>query len=110
NVDGVAAGTWVSSRNLTYTKIFNASNMAPFDVPHITHDMILRFMGVDFGNILDGSAKIPSSVGSEAKPMYVSGFLIRRPTHPICLDPPSCPPLTHDAIHKRTVDFLQLHR
>ncbi|KAJ3993693.1 Alpha/Beta hydrolase protein [Lentinula boryana] len=71
NVDGVAAGTWVSSRNLTYTKIFNASHMAPFDVPHITHDMILRFMGVDFASILEGSAKIPSSVGSETKPMYV---------------------------------------
>ncbi|KAJ3760841.1 Alpha/Beta hydrolase protein [Lentinula raphanica] len=71
NVDGVPAGTWVSSRNLTYTKIFNASHMAPFDVPHITHDMILRFMGVDFASIVEGSAKIPSSVGSETKPMYV---------------------------------------
>ncbi|KAF9061074.1 alpha/beta-hydrolase [Rhodocollybia butyracea] len=70
-VNGLPAGTWVSSRNLTYTKIFNASHMAPFDVPHITHDMILRFMGVDFTNIVEGSAKIPSSVGSELKPLYV---------------------------------------
>ncbi|KAJ3740097.1 hypothetical protein DFH05DRAFT_1559863 [Lentinula detonsa] len=31
--------------------------------------MIVCFMGVDFGNILNGSAKIPSSVGSEAKPI-----------------------------------------
>ncbi|KAJ3745969.1 hypothetical protein DFH05DRAFT_1522569 [Lentinula detonsa] len=54
--------------------------MAPFDVPHITHDMILRFMGVDFGNILDGSAKIPSSVGSEAK--HVERLLDQTPNTP----------------------------
>ncbi|KAJ3927234.1 MAG: Alpha/Beta hydrolase protein [Lentinula lateritia] len=71
NVNGAPAGTWVSSRNLTYTKIFNASHMAPFDVPHVTHDMILRFMNVDFASIVEGSAKIPSSIGSETKPMYV---------------------------------------
>lgn len=52
-------------------KIFNASHMAPFDVPHVTHDMILRFMNVDFASIVEGSAKIPSSIGSETKPMYV---------------------------------------
>ncbi|KIK64841.1 hypothetical protein GYMLUDRAFT_39801 [Collybiopsis luxurians FD-317 M1] len=72
SVNGTPAGTWVSSRNLTYTKIFNASHMAPFDVPHITHDMILRFMGVDFSKIGEGSAKIPSSVGNAGKPMYVA--------------------------------------
>ncbi|KAF5393141.1 hypothetical protein D9757_001118 [Collybiopsis confluens] len=72
NVNGTPAGTWVTSRNLTYTKIFNASHMAPFDVPHVTHDMILRFMGVDFTKIGEGSAKIPSSVGTQTKPMYVA--------------------------------------
>ncbi|KAJ3979655.1 hypothetical protein F5890DRAFT_1421011, partial [Lentinula detonsa] len=60
-------------------QIFNASHMAPFNVPHITHNMILCFMGVDFGNILNGSAKIPSSVGSEAKPMYVERLLDQTP-------------------------------
>ncbi|KAJ7784094.1 Alpha/Beta hydrolase protein [Mycena metata] len=68
SVSGAPAGTWVSSRNLTYTKIFNASHMAPFDLPHVSHDMILRFMGVNFSEIVGGSARIPSSVGSVAKP------------------------------------------
>ncbi|KAJ7887601.1 Alpha/Beta hydrolase protein [Mycena olivaceomarginata] len=54
SVSGAPAGTWVSSRNLTYAKIFNASHMAPFDVPHISHDMILRFMGVNFSAIFEG--------------------------------------------------------
>ena len=43
--------------------------MVGFDVPHITHDMILRFMGVNFSMILDGSARIPSSVGDDSKPI-----------------------------------------
>lgn len=65
------------STPLSYThvasyQIFNASHMAPFDVPHVTHDMILRFMGVDFASIVEGSAKIPSSVGTEVKPMYLA--------------------------------------
>ncbi|TRM67816.1 Alpha/Beta hydrolase protein [Schizophyllum amplum] len=70
-VDGSPAGTWVSSRNLTYAKIFNASHMAPFDLPHVSHDMILRFMNVNFSAILDGSARIPSSIGSDEKPNFI---------------------------------------
>lgn len=71
SVEGQPAGTWVSSRNLTYVKIFNASHMAPYDVPHAAHDMILRFMGVNFSAIVDGSAKIPSSLGEGgAKPIF----------------------------------------
>jgi len=65
------AGTWVTSRNLTYAKIFNASHMAPWDVPHITHDMILRFIGVNFSAILDGTARIPSSIGNIKKPIHI---------------------------------------
>lgn len=45
--------------------------MAPWDAPHITHDMILRFMGVNFSAILDGTAKIPSSIGNIKKPMHI---------------------------------------
>ena len=45
--------------------------MAPFDVPHVTHDMMLRFMGVNFSAILDGSAQIPSSLGTVTKPIFV---------------------------------------
>lgn len=93
-VDGTPAGTWVTSRNLTYVKvwnvppvplthlltpaydlpnaqIFNASHMAPYDNPGVTHDMILRFMGVNFSSIADGSARIPSSVGDDVKPVFV---------------------------------------
>ncbi|EPS98740.1 hypothetical protein FOMPIDRAFT_1037314 [Fomitopsis schrenkii] len=69
SVNGTPAGTWVTSRNLTYAKIFNASHMVGFDVPHISHDMILRFMGVNFSMILDGSARIPSAVGDDSKPI-----------------------------------------
>lgn len=45
--------------------------MAPFDVPHVTHDMMLRFMGVNFTAIVDGSAKIPSTIGTITKPIFV---------------------------------------
>ncbi|KAL6309774.1 alpha/beta-hydrolase [Sparassis latifolia] len=68
-VGGQPAGTWVTSRNLTYVKLFNASHMAGFDVPHVSHDMILRFMGVNFSAVTDGSARIPSSVGEDVKPI-----------------------------------------
>ncbi|KII94629.1 hypothetical protein PLICRDRAFT_127694 [Plicaturopsis crispa FD-325 SS-3] len=71
NVNNTPAGTWVSSRNLTYVKMFNASHMVPYDVPHVAHDMILRFMGANFSAIADGSARIPSSVGESTKPIFV---------------------------------------
>jgi len=70
DVNGVPAGTWVESRNLTYVKIFNASHMVPYDLPHVAHDMILRFMRTNFSALTDGSAKIPSSVGGDAKPVF----------------------------------------
>jgi len=70
-VEESPAGTWVSLRNLTYVKLFNASHMAPYDVPHVAHDMILRFMGMNFSAIVDGSAKIPSSIGdTDTKPIF----------------------------------------
>jgi len=70
SVNGSDAGTWVESRNLTYVKIFNASHMVPYDVPHVSHDMILRFMGVDFSAITGGSAQISSNVGLDFKPSF----------------------------------------
>ncbi|KAH7912950.1 Alpha/Beta hydrolase protein [Hygrophoropsis aurantiaca] len=72
-VNGSPAGTWVSSRNLTYAKLFNASHMAPYDVPDVAHDMILRFMGMNFSAIVEGSARIPSSVGDDVKPVLLDG-------------------------------------
>ncbi|KAF8592582.1 alpha/beta-hydrolase [Ramaria rubella] len=70
SVNGSDAGTWVEARNLTYVKVFNGSHMVPWDVPHVTHDMILRFMGVDFSTITGGSAQIPSNVGVDFKPSF----------------------------------------
>jgi len=61
-------------------QIFNASHMAPYDNPHVTHDMILRFMGVNFSSITDGSARIPSSVGDDVKPVF--GPQDQKPTPP----------------------------
>ncbi|KAI0005105.1 alpha/beta-hydrolase [Russula compacta] len=69
-VSDTPAGTWVSSRNLTYVKIFNASHMAGYDQLDATHDMILRFMGMNFSAITDGTARIPSSVGDSVKPAF----------------------------------------
>src|SRR6266403_1998408 len=51
-------------------QIFNASHMAGYDQVHATHDMILRFMGMNFSAITDGTARIPSSVGNDAKPAF----------------------------------------
>lgn len=45
--------------------------MVPYDVPDAAHDMILRFMGMDFSTILDGTARIPSSVGDDVKPIFM---------------------------------------
>lgn len=50
--------------------------MAPYDIPYPAHDMILRFMGMNFSAITTGSAMTPSRVGnSKAKPVFqeVSG-------------------------------------
>ncbi|KZT62946.1 alpha/beta-hydrolase [Calocera cornea HHB12733] len=71
DVNGTYAGTWVTARNLTYVKIAQASHMVGFDVPNVAHDMILRFMGVDFHSLSGGSAGIPSSVGDSVKPGIV---------------------------------------
>ncbi len=45
--------------------------MAPYDLPHVAHDMMLRFMNVNFSSIIDGSAKIPSTIGKQAKPVLI---------------------------------------
>jgi carboxypeptidase D len=55
-------------------QLFNASHMAPYDVPTAAHDMILRFMGMNFSAIMDGSAKIPSRIGdTDTKPIFQEG-------------------------------------
>ena len=47
--------------------------MVPYDVPTAAHDMILRFMGMNFSAIMDGSATIPSSIDGETKPILDKG-------------------------------------
>ena len=44
--------------------------MVPVDVPQAAHDMILRFMEVNFTALVDGSARIPSAIGTDAKPIF----------------------------------------
>jgi len=68
-VNGSPAGTWTKARRLTYAKVYNSSHMVPYDVPHVAHDMMLRFMGVDFAAVASGSANIPSNVGNSTKPV-----------------------------------------
>ena len=60
--------------------------MVPYDVPDAAHDMILRFMGVDFSAILEGSAHIPSSVGDDVKPVFTDG------ENPVSSKPPGKTP------------------
>ena len=45
--------------------------MAGYDQPHAAHDMILRFMGMNFSAITDGTARVPSSVGDDEKPSFI---------------------------------------
>jgi len=47
--------------------------MVGFDVPIVAHDMMLRFMNVDFAKLTDGSVRIPSAVGDNVKPSIAVG-------------------------------------
>lgn len=48
--------------------------MAPYDIPTAAHDMILRFMGMNFSAIFHGSATIPSRIGDkDTKPIFQEG-------------------------------------
>jgi len=49
--------------------------MAGYDQLDATHDMILRFMGMNFSAITDGTARIPSSVGTDVKPAFTENKL-----------------------------------
>ena len=90
-------------------QIFNASHMAPFDVPHITHDMILRFMGVNFSAILDGSARITSSIGKDKKPVHI----VQAEAEPTMALPPSKTPEQDKAMwegSQRVESQCRVHR
>lgn len=61
-VNSTDAGYWQTSRNLTYVKVFGASHMVGFDKPVQSHDMMLRFMGVDLAEAAGPSVRIQSSL------------------------------------------------
>ncbi|KAG9086035.1 Cell death protease [Ceratobasidium sp. 370] len=67
-VNGTQAGWWQQSRNLTYVKVAGASHMVPYDVPVAAHDMILRFMDVDFKLLGGGTGTtVASAIGNNIK-------------------------------------------
>ncbi|EPQ30034.1 uncharacterized protein PFL1_02152 [Pseudozyma flocculosa PF-1] len=56
-------GSWKEARNLSYVGIKGASHMVGFDAPLASHDMMLRWMGVDFWSVAGPNARLPSRVG-----------------------------------------------
>ncbi|KAF9437031.1 Cell death protease [Entomortierella beljakovae] len=62
-VEDKPAGVWRTERNLSYVLLYNASHMAPYDVPLVALDMINRFMGLDTTKQL-----FSSQLGSETLP------------------------------------------
>lgn len=72
-VNNSMAGYWRTNRNLTYVSIAGGSHMVPFDKPVETHDMMLRFMGVDLLAAAGPSARIPSRLGDEKDRMVLIG-------------------------------------
>lgn len=78
--------------------------MAPYDVPHVTHDMMLRFMNVNFSAIIDGSARIPSSIGEQAKPVLVEEVQAQ----PTPVVPPAKTPEQYKAMWEGNVSLIRL--
>ncbi|KAL7416128.1 Alpha/Beta hydrolase protein [Mrakia frigida] len=74
-VNDTLAGTWTSARNLTYVKVSSSSHMVAYDVPQVAHDMILRFMDVDFSLLVDGTPGWESRIGTKEKTTAVQGSL-----------------------------------
>ncbi|KAL4814016.1 pheromone-processing carboxypeptidase kex1 [Aspergillus spinulosporus] len=65
------AGYYQYARNLTYVLLYNASHMAPFDLPRRTRDMVDRFMNVDIASI--GGAPADSRIDGEPLPQTSVG-------------------------------------
>ncbi len=72
-VNGSLAGTWRTARNLTYVGISGASHMVGVDKPIESHDMMVRFMGIDYMKVAGPNAMIPSRVGDEPDRILVTG-------------------------------------
>ncbi|KAH9817334.1 putative carboxypeptidase KEX1 precursor [Melampsora americana] len=64
-VNGTHAGQWRQDRNLTYALIANGSHMAPYDVPLVAQDMILRFLNLDVLDAAGPAANVSSGIGTE---------------------------------------------
>lgn len=86
---GISVYNYIAASFPTFLcmQVFNASHMVPYDVPEAAHDMILRFMGMDFSAILEGSARIPSNVGDDVKPIFTGDENL-----PVSSDPLGTPP------------------
>ncbi|WAR55789.1 hypothetical protein PtB15_6B532 [Puccinia triticina] len=65
-VNGSYAGLWREERNLTYVLVANASHMAPYDVPYVTQDMLVRFLEIDVMTAAGPAAQITSRIGKES--------------------------------------------
>ncbi|ORX38007.1 putative KEX1 protein precursor [Kockovaella imperatae] len=65
SMNGTKVGQWVNTRNLTYAKILDSSHMVGFDKPHVTNDMITRFMKVDFSLLPGMLASSSSKIGTK---------------------------------------------
>jgi carboxypeptidase D len=50
---------------MTYVKVYDASHMVGFDVPDVTNDMIMRFMGVDMNEFAGSTSIVGSVVGED---------------------------------------------
>lgn len=74
--NGTQVGEWTAGRNMTYAELFGSSHMVGFDVPHVTNDMITRFMGVNLSLVpgvlgqatrnIGGINKVALNVGTGA--------------------------------------------
>ncbi|KIR34460.1 pheromone-processing carboxypeptidase KEX1 [Cryptococcus deuterogattii MMRL2647] len=72
-LNGTQVGTWQTSRGLSYAKIYDSSHMVGFDVPHVTNDMIMRFMDVDVSLLPGMISQWSSRIGDDERTMIHVG-------------------------------------
>ncbi|WVQ96226.1 hypothetical protein IAU59_003330 [Kwoniella sp. CBS 9459] len=62
-LNNTQVGTWQTGRGMSFAKVLDSSHMVGFDVPQVTNDMIMRFMGVDLAQLPGVIAQSPSRLG-----------------------------------------------
>lgn len=67
-VNGTQVGTWTTGRNMSYALVYDSSHMVGFDVPHVTNDMIMRFMDVDISLMPGLTGATTSKIGDDERP------------------------------------------